>query len=59
MLEKVNTVLEAALDEAGINMPNPTYDQNFKLDSSLIKELRRLENELLKTEFDLAEVLGR
>ncbi len=38
--DKVNTALELELEKAGIGMPNPTYDQNIKIDSSLIKELK-------------------
>ncbi len=38
--DKVNTALELALDKAGIGMPNTAYDQNIKMDSSLIKELK-------------------
>ena len=45
MIDQVNTAIEAALDEAGIDMPNLTFDQNIQMDSSLIKELRRSEND--------------
>ncbi len=38
--DQVNTALELALDKAEIGMPNTTYDQNIKMDSSLIKELK-------------------
>lgn len=30
MLDKVNTALELALDKAGIELPNITYDLNLK-----------------------------
>jgi small-conductance mechanosensitive channel len=32
--DRVNTALQVALDEAGILMPNPTHDMNFRIDKA-------------------------
>ncbi len=40
MQDKVNSALEVALASAGIEMPNPTFDQNLIVDHQLIQELR-------------------
>ena len=39
MFDKVNTAVQEALDEAGIDTPYPTYDLNLQIDDEAARRI--------------------